>query len=512
MTMPNTSLAPQHAAHPARARGAAGTGRSESARTWSAFAGSGRVLRAALAVVALVALGAAFGDRTASAAAPDLVPTALIGVPAEVVPGQRIAFSWTVENRGDAAATAPWTDSVYYSDDAVLTAADPLVIGAVRNTSVAAQDSYTTTPLTAAIPGTATAGQKYLLLRADSGVRVAESDENNNVLVVPVTVRMPNLVPTALAGVPEVVAPRQVVALTATVANTGDGQALSPWQDFVFISSDATLNATDTAIGSRSIGAAVAAGSSYATPSITVTIPSAWPAGTAYLLLQTDRTSGVVESSETDNVLAVPITVGLPDLAPTNLTAPPVVSIGPIFSYPFSFTVHNGGTGLAVQSWTDSFYLSDDPALDATDQLVRSLGHVTALAAGEDYVVSQTFNFPATATTGNRYLILRIDDANALREADDANNPVAVPITVQAPDLVPTALNASGSAAPGQTIPVAWTVENRGPRASRASRSATPGTTCSTSLPTRRMRRPTSRSGSAATSCRSRMPPIPRPT
>lgn len=64
-----------------------------------------------------------------------------------------------------------------------------------------------------------------------------------------------------------------------------------------------------------------------------------------------------------------------------------------------------------------------------------------------------------------RRLLLRSDPTNAVVESVESNNdwPSGVALTVQTPDLVPTAFSAStGGIAAGQSLTVSFTVKNQG--------------------------------------------------
>src|SRR5262249_37356342 len=80
---------------------------------------------------------------------PDLTVTAATG-PTSGVPGQQVTVSWTVQNVGAAAATAPWIDRVYLSASGSLTGAT-LLGSLVHTNNLGASSSYDAT-LTAALP------------------------------------------------------------------------------------------------------------------------------------------------------------------------------------------------------------------------------------------------------------------------------------------------------------------------------------------------------------------------
>ncbi|TAK29527.1 MAG: hypothetical protein EPO21_21330 [Chloroflexota bacterium] len=115
---------------------------------------------------------------------PDLVPTSLVAPP-NGTPGQLIAVSWTVENRGSASVRPPWYDMLYLSARAVVDP-DSVPLGAViRSTPLPVGSSYTIqvlVPLPKGVKGS------YLSLRVNDANQVAEPNVVNNTRATPCAV------------------------------------------------------------------------------------------------------------------------------------------------------------------------------------------------------------------------------------------------------------------------------------------------------------------------------------
>src|SRR5882672_2199533 len=295
-------------------------------------------------------------------ASPDLAVTSITGVPAQVSAQQLVAASWTVRNQGAASAhgtTVPccsqtdhgstqynniWFDRFFLSTDAALSTDDVFIAEYARpdNFTLAAGASYSASA-SIHVPSVAP-GSYYLILVTDGfGNRVLESDDTNNTLAVPVTVGQADLVVTALTGVPAQVSSQQLLPVSWTVKNQATAGAASgsfvpccaqtdhgttqynnSWFDRFFLSTDATLSANDTFIGEyfRPDNFTLAAGASY-TASASIHVPSV-TAGSYYLILITDGFGNrVPESDDTNNTLAVPVTVGQADLVVSSLTGVP---------------------------------------------------------------------------------------------------------------------------------------------------------------------------------------------
>ncbi|WP_414521409.1 CARDB domain-containing protein, partial [Umezakia ovalisporum] len=256
-----------------------------------------------------------------------------------------------------------------------------------------------------------------------------ETDETNNTFAVPITLGAPDLVITA-ATAPASGNIGGSLEVSWTVTNQGTGAAERDWYDGIYISDDEILDSSDTQVTWEYIGeqTPLAADGSY-TISRNITLPNT-ATGNRYLLFTTDYSwNPQLETDETNNTFAVPITLGAPDLVITAATAPASGNIGG--SLEVSWTVTNQGTGAAERDWYDGIYISDDEILDSSDTQVtwEYIGEQTPLAADGSYTISRNITLPNTAT-GNRYLLFTTDYSwNPQLETDETNNTFAVPIT-----------------------------------------------------------------------------------
>ena len=222
-------------------------------------------------------------------------------------------------------------------------------------------------------PGTAT-GVYYVIARADVNGAVLESQEANNTRSALVRIG-PDLVVAALA-VPANAAAGSVIAVSDTTSNTGGGSAGASVTRF-YLSTNATVDAGDVLLGSRSIGPLAAAASSVSSSSLT--IPATTPGGLYYVVATADANAQVVETTETNNTRASGrIAIGA-DLTVSALTAPPAAGAGVPFTV--TDTTTNSGAGAAAASQT-AFYLSTNLAFDAADVLIGARTGVAARRRG----------------------------------------------------------------------------------------------------------------------------------
>ena len=146
-------------------------------------------------------------------------------------------------------------------------------------------------------------------------------------------------------------------------------------------------------------------------------------------------------------------------VAPSNLNSSVTVAL--------EWTVSNRGTESAGASWADSVYLSTDANL-SDDDIVFGDGPIAApriLAPGESYTVDRSFVVPA-ADSGDYYLFIAADSANAQNEGNEGDNLRAVPVSLagssgRLPDLVVSSATAPDSAVPG-AVNISFTVKNQG--------------------------------------------------
>jgi hypothetical protein len=198
----------------------------------------------------------------------------------------------------------------------------------------------------------------------------------------------------------------------------------------------------------------------------TVTLPPV-DAGMYYVFVQVNPYGQLYESATTNNVLSAPIQVeaalGLADLVPVSLTAPP--SAAPGQTIPLSYTVGNLGAVPVTGSWMDVIWFSTNAVWDDTATFLAFGMQNGPVTNGGSYVCNTTAKLP-TVAVGTYYLILQVDMAAQVYEVNDDNNTRAQPILLQTqaalPDLAPLALTTPGAAASGQTIEVSYAVTNRG--------------------------------------------------
>ena len=219
-------------------------------------------------------------------------------------PGAKFTLSATVTNAGDG-ESASTTLRYYRSTDSAITASDTEVgtdaVGALVADGTSAESVSLTAP--------STAGTYYYGACVDSVTDESDTTDNCSasvtVNVEEATVTPPPRTPPPRTTFPDLAVGTPSVdndsptagsafTLSATVTNAGDGASAATTLRY-YRSADSTITTSDTQVGTDSVGALAAAGTSA--ESISLTAPSA--AGTYYYGACVDSVTG--ESDTTDN-------------------------------------------------------------------------------------------------------------------------------------------------------------------------------------------------------------------
>ena len=382
---------------------------------------------------------------------PDLV-TSMFATPLAADPGQTVPITWTIKNRGSGDAGPSWQDRVYLSHDGVTN--DTFVAMYARGVTLTAGSSYTVTQ-NVKMPSVAV-GKWFLILTTDYFNTIVESNEDNNIWTAPITIGVPDLTPVSL-NVPAGGESGATLSVTWSIKNKGQGDAKPSWQDRLYLSNSPSLDALSTYLTLYNQTLTVTAGSTY-TVTQTAVVPPVAP-GVYFVILKTDMYNTVAEVSESNNMALGIFTVSGPDLTPTGFTGPSAGVPGQPVT--LTWSVKNQGNVAARPSWQDRVYLSTDGVLDAGDTYVMSYTQGTTVSVGSSYTVTQSAVLPLFAA-GHYNLIVKTDYFNNVAEVNENNNTRVMSFTVGMADLTPTGFAGPATAAPGQTVPITWSVKNQG--------------------------------------------------
>ncbi|HEX8515310.1 MAG TPA: CARDB domain-containing protein [Bacteroidia bacterium] len=384
-------------------------------------------------------------------------------------------ITFKVKNSGSSVSPA-FSTSVYLSTDPLFGYSDE-AIGGTYSSTVNANDSVSLSSMLYLGDGTAP-GNYYLLVIADqadyygSPVNyVAESNENNNMLAVPVYIERADIdlaiadlqasVSTGIAGT--------TIPIEFKAVNYGDDASRHYYMNF-YLSPDTILSQGDQNIsGGFSYQVNTIPGNSYVAlnPYVSLWVESS---GNYYILVEADRDDENTETNESNNISWYPITVIVPDedSAMTNVdleiqspSAAPNVAAGAHLTV--GATIHNSGPA-AAQNVRIEYYLSTDNVYSADDHSFYS-SHINSVSGGGSSTRYDQLWINTLTAAGNYYLVFKTYCSNAY-DRDWNDNISIVPVTVTQPLIPTTDLSMSGALTgtapvyPGSVIGLTSTLYN----------------------------------------------------
>ncbi len=357
---------------------------------------------------------------------PDLITTNQWLSEASVSTGESVSLSCWVQNTGSGDADENKT-GFYLSSDNVYDVND-IFLGYDQVYGISSGSTNTMLSKYVTIPSKTIPGNYYILYKADYLNEVNESDESNNVTYKEIAIKGSDLTINSPSANPLTLVAGNSISLSCLLQNYGNGNSPSG-QIGYYLSSDNTYDANDIFIDSYSFYALNSGNST--TCNKDVTIPLSAPSGTQYILYFADYNNSIAEEDETNNVTSVQIFVEHPDLTVTNQSlTPTVIQTG---SVDVTLHVENIGAGYANNSEI-AYYLSTDNLYDISDVYLGQ-ETVTALASGENDIITSTISIPSGLSNGTYNIIYYVDYLENINETDDDNNTAYNEITINYPDL-----------------------------------------------------------------------------
>ncbi|MFQ5470331.1 MAG: DUF2341 domain-containing protein [Gammaproteobacteria bacterium] len=198
-------------------------------------------------------------------------------------------------------------------------------------------------------------------------------------------------------------------------------------------------------IGSRTVSSLASGAQDTASSSAMLPSSGVLTAGDYALVAKADVGDAVTETDENNNVSSnvapntLPTLISVndaPELVPSSFTTgTSTVNGGEAFTV--DFTVDNTHAP-AAGSFSMQFIASTDTIVGNGDDINIGSHSIASLAGNSSNSSSASVAVPASATAGNYYLGVIVDDANAVIEVDELNNTlmtVATIAVIQAPDV-----------------------------------------------------------------------------
>jgi subtilisin len=342
-------------------------------------------------------------------AAPDVAVTGA-STAAAAAPETAIAVDNTVTN--GSVAMGAFTVGFYLSTDSIFDAGD-VRLGSRAVASLAAGGvSHAINTLT--IPAGTAPGVYRILVRAETARSLAESSESNNVrATAPITIGRD--VSVTAAATATAAGPGETIVVDHTVKNTGSVAITTAFTVAFYLSTDATINAGDVLLGTRTVSSLAAGAVSRNLKS--VVIPKGTAMGTYRILVRADSGALLAEATESNNIRATAAVVIGGDLTVTAATT--VASAVPGQTISIAYTVKTGL--MTVGGFTVAFYLSTDGVFNAGDAALgtRSIASMAAAAATSN---TESVTIPTGTAPGTYRILVRADSTGAVVEASESNN------------------------------------------------------------------------------------------
>ena len=381
--------------------------------------------------------------------------------------GDRVTVSYTATNQGirDVTASEHWTDAIYVSNSPSFDPESAILLADINRAGPLAIGETYTEEGSVMLPVTLANDNYFFYIVSDRTDAIFEYvGEYNNVyqsVSFPVQEYSLDLAVTSLTGETEIEWNQQV-AYTYTVRNYGSRPTVESIADVIYLSTDATLDASDLELKREGMGN-LAGGASY-THTMTVTIPYGYT-GDYYILMATDPSGRNPDSNTENNVMAMAVSISsipVPDLEVSEMT---ILTDYPACGQPIqvSFKVTNVGDGPTYGTYVDRAVYSHN-TYDGGSQFA-SITRGDTLQPGEYYYDTLTF-VVAVPNTGNYAVYVNANSKKDMFELNYENNlnMVGVVVSLNAPgDFVVTEINRPSSVTAGDPVTISWKVRNLGP-------------------------------------------------
>ena len=253
---------------------------------------------------------------------PDLVVTDISWEPANPAPGSAVTLKATIKNQGDAPTPAGVKHGVLFAFD---DGAAGSGVWSDTHTGSLAPGAWVTVTANGGSAGStwkAVAGTHTVKAHVDDVNRIAEENENNNVMEKQITVSgtaptptptpsgKPDLIVTDISWEPANPAPGSAVTLKATIKNQGDAPTPAGVKHGVLFTFDD--GAAGSGVWSDTHAESLASGASVSVTANGGSAGSTWKAvaGTHTVKAHVDDVNRIAEGDENNNVMAKQIIVG----------------------------------------------------------------------------------------------------------------------------------------------------------------------------------------------------------
>ena len=264
----------------------------------------------------------------------------------------------------------------------------------------------------------------------------------------------------------------QQATVTSRIRNRGGQTAPGAFYESFYLSTDRTITATDTFLGSFALGS-LAAGATVENERV-ISIPGSLATGSYYLGVIVDwngSTGSISEAIEVNNdgVAASRTSIGDPsagvDLYAASIDGPASATSGT--TIPVAVVISNGG-GNSASAFTNRYYLSTDTFINAAEDTLIGSYSWSGLGFASSQSENRVMTVPASLAAGTYYLGVLVDADSQVVETDESNNigldsqSIAVTEPSSGVDLAVSSFTAPASATMATSFTVSSVIRNDG--------------------------------------------------
>lgn len=294
-----------------------------------------------------------------------------------------------------------------------------------------------------AIPVNTPPGNYFILFVADRNNDVAESNENNNVACIPITVTGLEEIDLTNAFVNvSATQPGQEITVSATQTYFGSKNSWDiPYVHLgYYLSSDCVFSSDDILLDNDV--STIGVNSPTENENQDIILPLDIPLGNYYILFVADSNNDVEESDENDNTACIPITINtngyIEDISVTEAsTSKSYASPGDVFRIDCKHNYSGIYADWQLPTYDIDYYLSSDCTLDENDLFLT--GGSSSLGSDDpSHDEGSNIVIPLGTSYGQYYILFVGDSEHELTEANETNNIACIPLLIGAVLTPPT--------------------------------------------------------------------------
>jgi subtilase family serine protease len=340
--------------------------------------------------------------------------------------------------KGNSVTTIISYSSIRLSENQVWGDADDVTLLSNIYSNFSATDTTETLSNTVTIPAATIPGNYYILVKADHNDQISETNEDNNVAVLPVTIEAVAQHDLYIVNLESLTSPIQVGG-TPTIKFTqrykGNSVTTIISYSSIRLSENQVWGDADDVTLLPNIYSNFSATDTTETETNSVNIPIETIPGNYYILVKADHNDQVSETNEDNNVAVLPVTIEADaqhDLYIVNLeslTSPIQVGGSPTIRFAQRY---KGNSVTTIISYS-SIRLSENQVWGDADDVIL-LSNIYSDFSATDTTETET-NFvtiPITTVPGNYYILVKADYNNQISEINEDNNVAVLPVTIEA--------------------------------------------------------------------------------